>query len=305
MESVRRDYFRDLWTVVARGRAARPLETEAPAHGSGPTGGHCDFCLGYEGNTPPEIMRVGTTQSWSVRVVPNRYPILAAHEIVVETSEHGVNLAGYTLAHTEVLLGVYQQRIAVLEDRADVHWVQVFRNQGMPAGASLGHPHTQIIGMPRMPGPVAERQAWSHEDACGFCRLAEDEGRGGRAVYRNDSFCLFVPYAPRYEYELWLVANHHVPSLAALDLQAHAHLADCLRTGAALADRVSAAHNLMLFYGFAGGDFHLHLEFVPRVARAVRAGLELSTGYSVLSQTPEKMAASLRDMVASVRSGLA
>ena len=85
----------------------------------------------------------------------------------------------------------------------------------------------------------------------------------------------------------WLVANHHLPSLAALGPKARAHLADCLRRGAAAGGtEVSAAHNLVLFYGFAGGDFHLHLEFVPRFARAVRAGLELSTGYSVLSRTP-------------------
>ena len=305
MESVRRDYFRDLWTVVAPGREARPLRTEASSSGPGQRRGQCDFCPGYEGNTPPEIMRTGTRQSWSARVVPNRYPILAAHEIVVETPEHGLNLAGYTRAHIELLLEIYQQRIVVLEDRADVHWVQVFRNQGMQAGASLGHPHTQIIGMPRLPGPVAEREAWSHEGDCVFCRLADDEGRGERAVYRNDSFCLFVPYAPRYEYELWLVANHHLPSLSALAPKARALLADCLRIGAALVDRVSTAHNLMLFYGFAGGDFHLHLEFVPRFARAVRAGLELSTGFSVVSRTPEEMAASLRHMVDSVRAGLA
>ena len=305
MESVRRDYFRDLWTVVAPGRAARPLETEAAPYAPGPNSSQCDFCPGYEGNTPPEIMRVGTAQSWSVRVVPNRYPILAAHEIVVETPKHGVNLAGYTQAYTEVLLGVYEQRIAALESQAGVHWVQVFRNQGVSAGASLGHPHTQIIGVPRMPGPVAEREAWSQKGDCVFCRLADDEGRGERAVYRNDSFCLFVPYAPRYEYELWLVANHHLPSLAALDLKTRVHLADCLRTGAALVDRVSAAYNLVLFYGFSGGDFHLHLEFVPRFARAVRAGLELSTGYSVPSRTPEEMAAFFREMVGSVRAGLA
>ena len=156
-----------------------------------------------------------------------------------------------------------------------------------------------------MPGPVAEREASSREGDCVFCRLADDEGRGERAVYRNESFCLFVPYAPRYEYELWLVANHHVPGLAALDGRARAHLADCLRIGAALADRVSAAHNLMLFHGFAGCDFHLHLEFVPRLPRAVRAGLELSTGYSVISRAPEEVAAFFRDMAGSVRAGLA
>jgi UDPglucose--hexose-1-phosphate uridylyltransferase len=250
-------------------------------------------------------MRVGSAQSWSVRVVPNRYPILGPHEVVVETPEHGANLARYTRAHTEVLLGVYEQRIAALEGREGVRWVQVFRNQGMPAGASLGHPHTQIIGLDRMPGPVAERAAASREGECVFCRLAADEGRGERGVYRNDSFSLFVPYAPRYEYELWLVANHHLPSLAALDPTARAHLADCLRTGAALVDRVSVAYNLMLFYGFAGGDFHLHLELIPRFARAVRAGLELSTGYSVLSRTPEEMAAVFREMVDSLRAGLA
>ena len=88
-------------------------------------------------------MRAGTRESWSARVVPNRYPILAAHEIVVETPEHGLNLAGYTQAHTELLLGIYRQRIAVLENRAGVHWVQVFRNQGLQAG------HPSVIRTPR------------------------------------------------------------------------------------------------------------------------------------------------------------
>ena len=138
MESVRRDYFRDLWTVVAPGRAARPLETEALRE-QRVRSDTCDFCPGHEDNTPPEILRVGTAESWSIRVVPNRYPILLPHEVVVETPDHGASLGRYPQAHTEVLLDVWGQRIAALEDRAGVNWVQVFRNQGVPAGASLGH----------------------------------------------------------------------------------------------------------------------------------------------------------------------
>ena len=119
--------------------------------------------------TPPEVYRTGggapDTPGWSVRVVPNLYPIVGgheagpgatgAHEVVVLSPAHESSFARLDGQQAAEVL-------TVLRDRARHHlaagraFVQVVINHGVAAGASIEHPHAQIVALDLVPPAVAQ-----------------------------------------------------------------------------------------------------------------------------------------------------
>ena len=126
-----------------------------PAHPV--SAGPCAFCAGQETRTPDEVLAVRGPGSapiapgWSVRVVPNKYPIVGdgvpgAHEVVIFSPAHDIDMGALAdTAATDVLL--------MLRDRSRFHlahgcrYAQAFVNQGKNAGASIEHPHAQLVAL--------------------------------------------------------------------------------------------------------------------------------------------------------------
>ena len=130
--------------------------------------------------TPPEVHRVGDgapdTPGWRVRVVPNLYPIVApAEPDAPETTHHaqGGMVTQATGAHEVVILSPNHQAsfgrlddtgaievLTVIRDRVRHHleaghsYVQAFVNQGRAAGASIAHPHAQLVALDLVPPEV-------------------------------------------------------------------------------------------------------------------------------------------------------
>ena len=86
--------------------------------------------------------------------------------------------------------------MAALRNRMDEHarhanirYTQAIVNQGREAGASLAHPHGQLLGMPFVPGEIAdeERAFARFEGGCILCVTVEAElADGVRVVVAND-----------------------------------------------------------------------------------------------------------------------
>ena len=105
---LRQDPVTRQWVVVAPDRAQRP-GASARADLDLPTEDEllsCPFCEGREGRTPPETFRLGAgtpdTPGWTVRVVPNLYPVFEHHEVVVSTPRHVRSFAELT-EHEQVV----------------------------------------------------------------------------------------------------------------------------------------------------------------------------------------------------------
>jgi UDPglucose--hexose-1-phosphate uridylyltransferase len=174
---LRKDPITNRWVIVATERAQRPV---AARNDLGPEEALCPFCPGQEGQTPPEVFAFraeGTRPNepgWRVRVVPNRYPAVrplddarrseaglfttrtgfGVHEVIVECPEHALAPGQLSAeAYREILLA-YRDRLTHHGRDPQLAYAQVFRNVGTLAGASLSHPHSQLIGMPVVPCPA-------------------------------------------------------------------------------------------------------------------------------------------------------
>ena len=258
MSELRKDPIINRWVIIATERGKRPTDFITAK----PTGepSSCPFCEGNEFMTPPEIyaLRSGNLlaneSGWNIRVVPNKFPALkvegtveregvgmfdkmsgiGAHEIIIETPNHNGALHRRSQKSIVELLDTYQKRLVDLKDDHRLIYIMIFKNEGERAGASLSHPHSQIIATPIVPKRVKEEidgslEYYGYKMRCVFCDIIHEEKRfGSRIVYENASFISFCPFASRFPFEIWLLPMRHMSGYTTMTQQEMFELADCL-----------------------------------------------------------------------------
>ena len=338
MPELRHDPIQKRWVIIATDRIRRP--DDFPTKEAQPVEGFCPFCEGNESKTPPEIMalRNGTNPNqpgWEVRVVPNKFPALriegtldrrgmgaydvmngvGAHEVIIETPSHCLHLADAPVDHIKKVLWTYRERLIDLMRDQRFKYVLIFKNYGAAAGASLSHPHTQIIATPVTPLTIAEelnsaKDHFLEKERCLFCDLIQQEVESGeRIVSSGEQFIALAPFASRFPFELFIAPRHHHHNFAeASDDMLH-HLAFILkevllRVKKCLKDppynflihtipNVKAKHRRRSYWETIELDFHWHIEFIPRLSEI--AGFEWGTGFYINPTAPEEAANYLRE----------
>jgi UDPglucose--hexose-1-phosphate uridylyltransferase len=305
MSELRHDAVTGALVIVAPGRSTRPDTFRRPAPDELPASvPACPFCDGNEADTPPEVARMGPgvpdTRGWRVRVVPNKYPLVGdgvpgAHEVVVLSPSHAHSLADLDDdAVTEVFVMV-RDRIAFHLEQGRRH-AHAFVNHGKPAGASIEHPHTQIVAVDFVPpfvNGVLDRFATSGRDL-----VAGEIGnaRGAGLVVDDGDVVTWCPSASVGPYAVRLAllgASGRYDQASDPDIQATAIATRDLlvRLRAALGD---APYNAVLNTAPAADDrpFHWWIDVIPRLT--VRAGFEQATDMCVCTVEPADAAAVLR-----------
>jgi UDPglucose--hexose-1-phosphate uridylyltransferase len=209
------------------------------------------------------------------------------------------------VAQVDAVLRTYLARYHALRQSGDGLLPFIFHNHGADAGASLPHPHSQIIA-PSLPPPhiqheEAQAQA-CHEatGACPYCEMIREElDAEARLVWTNADFVVFVPYAAPAPYTMWILPRAHQPEMGRLEADARRSLAEALREALRRLHRAlgDPAYNFFfrtaLAYGSDAPYLHWSLRIVPRTT--VQAGFELGTGMTINPSLPERDAAVLRD----------
>lgn len=308
MPELRRDELSGRWVLLAPGRAARP-HTFASFAPDAPGADVCPFCPGNEHLTPPEAYRTGDgapdTPGWRVRVVPNLYPIVGgphagpgatgAHEVVVLSPAHDHSFAQLDDAQAAEVLTVLRDRVR--HHLAAGHtFVQVAINHGRAAGASIEHPHAQIVALDLVPPAVS--QAVKRFGAAGHDLVVADlDGAGDGLRLVDGPVAAWCPRAGSTPYELRLALRSGAARFDEAgdgDLQplAAATRSVLARLAVATGD---APYNLVVHTappGTSRTSFHWYVEVQTRVA--VVAGFEQGTGILVNTVPPELAAEQLR-----------
>jgi UDPglucose--hexose-1-phosphate uridylyltransferase len=333
MPELRKDPVIDRWVIISTERGKRPdvfaahdMPTVSPEE--------CPFCPGNESHTPPEVLAFRPDGSqpnapgWTCRVFPNRYPALrvegeldregdgmfdrmngvGAHEVIVETPKHGVELHELEPRRIEDFLWATRSRILDLKQDVRFRYMMVFKNSGRAAGASQEHSHTQLIALPIVPKRVQEelegsRRYFGYKERCVFCDIIRQERDAGvRVVCENEDFITISPFAPRFPFEMWLMPRVHDALFEDVHEKEFSRLAELLRESLA---RMSAAlndpaYNFMIHtapvrnHQDHAESYHWHIEIIPKVTMV--AGFEWGTGFYINSVAPEEAAAYLRDV---------
>ncbi len=331
MAELRKDPVVGRWVIISTERARRPSDfAPQPVQR---VGGLCVFCPGQEAHTPDEILAVRSPDSqpnapgWTVRVVPNKFPALriegelepsgeglydrmsgvGAHEVIVETPAHGAALATLPEAAVADVLWAYRERMRDLGQDSRFRYVMVFKNHGEAAGASLEHPHSQLIATPIVPIMVTEEiegaeRHFRLKKRCIWCDIIRQERRaGGRIILEGEGFVALAPFAPRLPFETWILPAGHRSAYEETDIRELGPLARLLgeilrRMGRVLGDPPFnyMLHSAPLRAGLLD-HFHWHLEIIPKLTRV--AGFEWGTGFFINPVPPEEAVQYLRGEV--------
>lgn len=265
--------------MIAPVRVNRPDEhrekTAAPV---------CPFCWGNEEQTPPEIMRVGEGEAnksgWKIRVVPNKFPITDIHEVIIHSPEHLKDIENFSKEQVEILVSTYRDRFRAHTDDGQV---MIFSNHGEHAGASLAHPHSQLVVIPRQ----INLDALAREP---FVNVIDD----------NTFFVTYCPDFSQWPYEVWIAPKKEKTIFADINDEEVKDLAVLLQR---------ALKKLQVKYDDPGTkkihgaspfayNFYIHhaenwfIRIIPRLIH--RAGFELGTGLSVNIVDPTLAASELK-----------
>jgi UDPglucose--hexose-1-phosphate uridylyltransferase len=302
MSQLRHDPLSGRDVIVAEGRAARPTTFQVGASesaGDSASAGECPFCPGAEARTPPEVARTGGGEAdgpgWQVRVFPNLYPIVEAHEVVVLSPDHR--------SFADLDDGEAIAVVRVLRDRVHAHLESGHRfgvaiiNHLKAAGASIAHPHAQVFALDVVPRAVEE--AVTRVRDAGVDLVSADAGPEELVVTRGDGVTLWCPYASAAPYQLRLAhddagARFDLADDTVLDAIAGA-LRNALRR---LRDTLGdAPYNVVVHTAprvnpDGAEPFHWYVEIIPRIT--VPAGFEQATGILVNTMPPDQAAELLR-----------
>ncbi len=345
MSVLRHDPVQKRWVIIAveRGRRPSDFKEEHKQRDDLAQNPACPFCWGNEDKTPNEIIGIRPDKSgkdepgWTLRVIPNKFPALqiegevtrsgkglydtisgvGAHEVIIETPHHSRHMGDMDLDSLTDVVTVYRDRITDLYKDKRLRYALVFKNHGKTAGASLEHPHTQLIATPITPRTIAQeldsaKEHFKDKERCLFCDILDQElALEERIVFQTTNFVAFCPFASRFPFEMRVLPKQHSHDYTMMQDHELREFAFVMKT-VLLALRRSLddpAYNFMLhtapnpvhrpgkpsYWTTLPFDWHWHLEIIPRLTRV--AGFEWGTGFYINPTPPEVAAAYLKDMV--------
>lgn len=306
---LRHDQLAGRAVIVAAGRAARPHQFAAAPDEE--RGGPCPFCPGNEGDTPPERVRTGAgaadTPGWRVRVFPNLYPIVGgegagpgatgAHEVVALSPDHGASFAQLDGTQAAEVFTVLRDRVRAHIDAGHAFALAIV-NHRRAAGASIAHPHAQVLALDFVPPAVAtglERFRAAGDD------LVLADARAGSTLFDDATAAVhrgvlaWSPYAAASPSMVRLALADAGPSFAAAtDEQAAAMGRAAREVLARLAAWMNDPPYNLVVHTAPSPDsvFHWYVEITPRIS--VVAGFEQGTGVLVNTVPPEQAAEAIR-----------
>ncbi len=286
---------------------------------------HCPFCPGNEDFLPEVIVEFGGKDSpRALKVVRNKYPALTPdgrlersrqgiylrmegcgyHEVVIETPVHNRQIPFMSGEEMEMVIEAYHRRYLDLMEDGRIMLIGIFRNYGPRAGASLIHPHSQIIATSLVPGHIREQEYraeryFDEHGRCMLCDMLEEElSARARVVHESPSFVCFVPYAAFQPFEVLIVPRVHRAHFGEISEQEKTDLAACLKgvIGLQCSALGDPDYNYVIHSSakFRSGEPQAHWFLKHRPRLSIPAGFEMGSGMSISTSLPEEDATYLR-----------
>jgi UDPglucose--hexose-1-phosphate uridylyltransferase len=339
MSEIRYDRLHDLHVIIAPERLHRPT-CEVRERDRRAVERKCPFCEGNEKLTPPEIYALRPKESfanekgWKTRVVPNLFKALqietphkhhygafehwegfGAHEILIDTPEHHVSMTEWSEQNVVDWMSTLRTRVNDLRKDFRLVSLSIFKNEGVEAGGTQPHSHTQIIGMPIIAKSKKEQyervfQHYKHNQKSLIAHLIEEEiyAKENRIVASNGKFTAFCPYASSHPFEMMISSKEALGEIDELSDDSIAQLAplllnvlkklqtqlNCLDFNLTLStpplQEDSLGHDLLASMKQAS---RFYVRIIPRIFKY--GGFEEDTGILINPVTPELAAKLLRE----------
>lgn len=290
------DFRGNRWVIIAPGRVSRPHDNlPAPPGSFDPS---CPFERGNEALNE-EVFRVGGGRgpgdpNWQIRVIKNKYPITDLHEVIIHSPDHDRDVDELPLSQVELILQTYRARYNYHHASEHDGQVLIFNNHDVHAGASISHPHSQLVVVPK----EINLETIAREPV-------------NNLVTESSYFSVYCPDFSQWPYEVWIAPLAPSDSRGAPYGNEIPPFRSGLKTFGQISDEeikdlavilqkllrfiikrfsergAEAPYNYYIYHGPGW-----YLRIIPRLIH--RAGLELGTGLSVNIIDPAKAAEQYR-----------
>ena len=325
---LRQDIITGDYVVIATGRAKRPEDFLKNGKGEESRNEidteECLFCDPEKSGQEKDVLIYQRPDGdWSLRVFPNKFPAFSHDDALKKTGEgpyFSMNGFGYHevivtrdhynhipfLREEEIaeVFDAYQDRYLDLMNKPGINYVSVFHNHGKEVGASIVHPHSQIMAIPVV-SPYVESELRGAElyyrgnKECAYCVMAEYESEHKkRVIFENDEFIAFCPFASRAAFEVWVMPKKHKPYFERIENKEKMKIAEVFKQAMYSICKAlnNPPYNFYLHTSPCDGKdyphYHWHIEILPHTA--TWAGFELQTGIEISTIQPEVAAEYLR-----------
>ncbi len=321
MSQLRLNPLTGRWVTIVSSRGQRPTDFAPRDVGvEADSSVSCPFCPGNEEATPPTLVTQDENGSWQLRIIPNRYPAFdgeeslavrnlgpvhvqaeasGIHEVFVYSPDHNGSLGTLSDAAAGDALNALRERFIAHAAVPNIRYTQAIVNHGREAGASLSHPHGQILGMPFVPGDILdeERGFVRFVGGCILCATIEAElASGDRIVSVSDDVVIVCPFWSGTPYEMLVIPRDHQVHLQDASPESLAQVGIGLRDAISALNEVQGdiAYNLVVHTAphSHNGPFHWHIHIFPQLHTV--AGFERGTGVLINIVAPEDAAKDLR-----------
>ncbi|MGL4914637.1 MAG: galactose-1-phosphate uridylyltransferase [Romboutsia sp.] len=314
MQELRIDEMNNDIVIVAKNRSKRPMDkikNQSEEETKVEYDKDCPFCRGNENDTTEERFIIEDKEGWLVKSVDNKFPIVddlpgeiyGLHEVMIDTYRHNGNFYNMNEKEFENLIKMYKNRYTDLICDEKIEYVSIFKNFLRKSGASLMHPHSQIISLSMIPPDIKNeinisKEYYNINKRCLYEDTIKNEIKYGKRIIHNDNyFLVIVPYATKYSGEVRIIfkekikfeemSNTHIKQLSKIFKNLFKRLYEvngynpfnlCIHTHPSKID-----NNV---------NFNVHIHIIPR--KYSFGGFELSTGIYVSSINPEDLAQKLK-----------
>ena len=225
------------------------------------------------------------------------------HEVVI-TRDHQKSMGQFKIKQIKEVIDAYHQRYLELMDRPHVNYVSIFHNHGPTAGASISHPHSQILTTPLI--DVDLKKALSNSEKyfkkhkkCVYCQMGRWERKvKKRIIFENKDFIALCPFASKVAFETIISPKKHSAYFEKITEKEKWQLAEAFKM--ALGKLYKALgdpdYNFYLHTAPCDGKkydhYHWHFTILPKTA--IWAGFEVGTQIEISTIEPEKAAQYLK-----------
>ncbi|MEK7554617.1 MAG: DUF4921 family protein [Patescibacteria group bacterium] len=322
---LRKDLVSGDWIVIAPKRAARPhgfkergIREKAPVRG-------CIFenprAMGYA----EPIIEVSDRKGWSLVVIENKFPAFVhrdvcttigkrgpysiadgvGHHDLVITRSHTQDFPDLSAKNANAVFRAFQDRYLMLMNDECLSYISIFHNWGPKAGASVFHPHYQIIAIPVVPPDFdhslrGSREFSAQHQTCVHCTMISWERKEkSRVIFENRGAIAFTPFVSRTAFEVRVFPKRHVPFFENTEERDLADVVAALQASLRMIKKGLGDPDYNFFIHTAPmrkkhkyEHYHWHIEILPRIT--IPAGFEQGTGIEINPVDPDQAAALFR-----------
>ncbi len=323
---LRQDLVSGDWIVVSPKRGSRPDQflKKGEKRKASPKA-TCPFENPQSHGNEKPILVYGSGKDWQLQVIENKFPAFThqnkcgnftrvgpylvtetvGHHDLVITRNHVKNFSRLSRNEAQQVFEAFRDRYLMLLNDKCVSYLVIFHNWGPKAGASVFHPHYQMIALPIIPPDVMHSFRGSFDyfkktKKCVHCVMLDFEKKHKkRIVYENKGAIAFAPFVSKNPFEVRIFPKKHLAYFEnTLDVDID-YAVEALQKVLVKIEKNLKDPDYNFFIHTAPikdkNDYkmyHWHMEVIPK--STLYAGFELGTGMEINVIDPDQAAKILR-----------